>query len=103
MAGGYPRKKMMLNMQEHVEGEPIFDAVMQCSRQMVRSIAVVVDCPNREEGCHALTCEHRTYVILQNPAVQESEDHYDPYQAQSEFPEHGHPQLSIAIPECSDV
>lgn len=85
MTCGHAWKKMMFNMQEHIERDPVLNAMMQRSGKMVSPIAMVVDSPHGEKGSHALTDQHCAYVILQYPAMQHSEHHRDPYQAQQEF------------------
>jgi hypothetical protein len=58
VTGRDARKKVMFNVKEHIECDPILDSVMKSSRKVVCPVAVVVDGPHREESSHALANQH---------------------------------------------
>ncbi len=61
---------MMLNVEEHIECDEIFDAVMERPRKVVRPVTMVMNRPYCEEGSHALTDQHRAYVVAEHTIVQ---------------------------------
>ncbi len=45
-------------------------------------VTMVMDGPHREEGSHALTDQHRAYVVAEHTTVQCPEHHHDRNHAQ---------------------
>ena len=65
MSGGHSGKEMMFDVEEHVVRHEVFQSIAKRPRDDVRSIAVVMDRPNREECGQALADRHRRYMIRQ--------------------------------------
>src|SRR5215203_5748402 len=79
--GRHFRKEMMLQVEEHLEGDPVFYLPVQGACDLVRAVAVVVHGPHGEEGGHALADRHNPHVVPEREAAGEREDEVHPENA----------------------
>src|ERR1700689_1864386 len=103
MTRWHARKKMMLDMQEHIEGDSVLDLVAQRSGNVVRAVAVMVHRPDREKRRQTLPYRHRAHVITKRAATPPPEYEGDPCCIQEELGDDSCTQPRIAGPKCPDV
>jgi hypothetical protein len=74
VTGRHFREEVMLQVEEHLEGDPAFHLPAQGACDLVRAVAVVVHGPHGEEGGHALADRHDPHVVPEREAAGERED-----------------------------
>lgn len=77
------REEVMLQVEEHLEGDPVFHLPAQGACDVVRTVAIVVHGPHGEEGGHALADRHDRHVVPEREAAGEREDQEHPKGAAS--------------------
>src|SRR5271155_67950 len=97
------RKEMMLDVQEHVEGNSVLDFVAQCSRDVMGAVAMVMDRPHSEECSQALPDGHSAHVVPKRAAVEALEYERNPNGPQKHPPHDGRAQLPIAVSKRRQV
>ena len=93
----------MLDVQEHVERNSVFDFVAQCSRDVMGTVAVVMDRPHREECSQALPDGHGAHVVAERAAVRALEYERNPNGTQKQLSHDGRTQLPIAVSKRRNV
>src|SRR5271156_4443309 len=97
------RKEMMLDVQEHVEGNSVLDFVAQCSRDVMGAVAMVMDRPHSEECSQTLPDGHGAHVVAERAAVEALEYERNPNGTEKHLPHDGRAQLPIAVSKRRQV
>ena len=94
---------MMLDMQEHVEGDQVLDPMTQRSRDVMGAVAVMMNRPHREEGRQALADEHSAHMVAKDSTVEHPKYEGDPSCVHQEFPHDDRTYLPISAPQSGVV
>src|SRR5215211_2242803 len=100
VTGRHFREEVMLQVEEHLEGDPVFHLPTQGACDLVRAVAVVVHGPYGEERGHALADRHDPHVIPEREAAREREDEEHPEDARGQLRQDPAPVPAPPEPEA---